>query len=436
MERNYEPSPYVKIKHPEWSRDAIIYQLNTRQFTPEGTFAAAAKQLPRLMELGIDIVWLMPIQPIGEKNRKGTLGSPYSVRDYLGVNPEFGDIDSLKRFIEEAHRLGMYVILDWVANHTAWDNPLTEQHPEWYSRNWKGEMHSPTWTDWSDTVTLDFSQPGLRKYMTDAMKYWVEEVGLDGFRCDIAGFVPLDFWENLRRELDAIRPVFMLAEWDERDLHARSFDMTYSWDFYDNLHKIAQGEADVGALSGHYFRMYNTWPRDGMRMVFVSNHDKNTWEGTQFEMFGDALENAIVLSVVAEGMPLVYNGQEAGNQKRLAFFEKDPIEWRDHPIGELYKKLFALKKSNSALWNGAWGAKMIPVFNNAPQQVFSFVRMNDRDGVFAVFNFSAESQSVRFQDSFHYGKWRDFSNGGAVVLDESTVLEMPPWSWRVFLKRE
>lgn len=436
VDRNYEPTPYVKITHPEWSRDAVIYQLNTRQFTPEGTFAAAAKQLPRLRELGIDIIWLMPVQPIGEKNRKGTLGSPYSVRDYLGVNPEFGDIDSLKLFVEEAHRLGMYVILDWVANHTAWDNPLIEQHPEWYSRNWKGEMHAPTWTDWSDTVTLDFSQPGLRKYMTDAMKYWVEEVGLDGFRCDIAGFVPLDFWENLRRELDAIRPVFMLAEWDERDLHARSFDMTYSWDFYDNLHKIAQGEADVGALNGHYFRMYNTWPRDGMRMVFVSNHDKNTWEGTQFEMFGEALESTIVLSVVAEGMPLVYNGQEAGNQKRLAFFEKDPIEWRDHPIGELYKKLFALKKSNTALWNGAWGAEMIPVFNSAPQQVFSFVRMNEQDGVFAVFNFSAEARSVRFQDGPHHGEWQDFSSGEAVSLHESTVLEMPPWSWRVFLKRE
>jgi 1,4-alpha-glucan branching enzyme len=436
VDQNYEPSPYVKITHPDWSKDAVIYELNTRQFTPEGTFPAAAKQLPRLKDLGIDIIWLMPVQPIGEKNRKGSLGSPYSISDYLGVNPEFGDLDSLKQFVDEAHRLDMYVILDWVANHTAWDNPLVEQHPEWYSRNWKDELHSPTWTDWSDVVTLDYNQPGLRRYMTDAMKFWVEEVGMDGFRCDIAGFVPLDFWDNLRRELDAIRPVFMLAEWDERDLHARAFDMTYSWGFNDTLHKIARGEADASALGGHYFRMNNTWPRDAMRMVFVSNHDKNAWDGTQFEMHGDALENAIVLSVVAEGMPLVYNGQEAGNPKRLAFFEKDPIEWRAHPIGDLYKKLFMLKKSNTALWNGGWGAEMIPVFNSAPRQVFSFVRANETDRVFAAFNFSANPQSVRFRDSLHHGEWRDFASGDIASLDESAVLEMAPWSYRVFSSRE
>ena len=248
MENDYEPSPYVKIQHPEWSRDAVIYELNTRQFTAEGTFAAATEQLQRLKELGIGIIWLMPVQPIGEKNRKGTLGSPYSIRDYLGVNSEFGDLDSLKQFVNKAHELGMYVILDWVANHTAWDNALVEQHPEWYSRNWKGEMHSPTWTDWSDVVTLDYSQPGLRRYMTEAMKYWVQEVGMDGFRCDVAGFVPLDFWENLRRELDAIRPVFMLAEWEQRDLHARAFDMTYTWGFNNTLHRIATGEGDAGSL--------------------------------------------------------------------------------------------------------------------------------------------------------------------------------------------
>jgi glycosidase len=171
-----------------------------------------------------------------------------------------------------------------------------------------------------------------------------------------------------------------------------------------------------------------------MRMVFVSNHDKNTWEGTHFEMFGDALDNAIVLSVVAEGMPLLYNGQEAGNPKRLAFFEKDPIEWRNHPVGELYRKLFALKKSNPALWNGAWGAEMIPVFNNAPQRVFSFARLKDGDGVFAVFNLSPDPVSVRFQEGPHHGQWRDFSSGEAVSYDRSSVLEMPPWSWRVFLK--
>ena len=435
MEQPYQPTPYVQIKHPEWSRDAAIYELNTRQFTQEGTFAAAQKHLPRLKKLGIDIIWLMPVQEIGLKNRKGTLGSPYSIRDYLGVNPELGDLDSLRQFVKTAHGLGMYVILDWVANHTAWDNPLLEQHPEWYSRNWKGDFHSPAWTDWSDVVTLDYSQPGLRRYMTDAMKYWVSEVGMDGFRCDVAGFVPLDFWNKVRAELDAIKPVFMLAEWESRDLHARAFDMTYTWGFNNTLHNIAMGKADASSLGFYYYEKNNSFPRDAIRMSFVSNHDKNAWDGTQFELYGEALENAIVLSVVSEGMPLIYNGQEAGNTKRLAFFEKDTIEWRDHPIGDLYRRLLALKKENPVLWNGAWGAEMIQVANSAPSSVFSFIRAKQNNKIFAVFNFSAKPQSVSFADTLYQGQYRDFSSGETATLDKELKLKMEPWSYRVFVQK-
>ena len=428
----YMPEPYVKLEHPEWSRDAVIYQINTRQFTPEGTFAAAEKQLPRLKELGVDILWLMPVQEIGVKNRKGALGSPYSIRDYQSVNAEYGDLDSLKQFINAAHALGMHVILDWVANHTAWDNPLAEQHPDWYKRDWKGDFHSPAWTDWSDVIQLDYSQPGVRRYMTEVLKWWVAEVGMDGLRCDVAGFVPVDFWNTVRAELDAIRPVFMLAEWDTRDLQARAFDMTYAWSWYEAVHRIAMGKADVGSLGIYHYTDENSWPRDAMRMLFVSNHDKNAWEGTQFEAFGDALENAIVLSFVSKGMPLIYNGQEAGNPKRLAFFDKDPIQWRQHPIGELYRRLIKLKKGNSALWNGRWGADMIQVTNNQPSSVFSFVRVNERNKVFAVFNFSAQAQQVRFAESLFHGRYRDFASGEELLLQEDSQLELPAWSHRVF----
>jgi glycosidase len=207
----YEPRPYVELAHPEWARDAVIYQINTRQFTEEGTFRAAQEQLPRLAELGVDILWVMPIHPIGEQNRKGTLGSPYSVRDYYGVNPEFGTLEDLKAFVDEAHRLGMHVILDWVANHTAWDNALVTEHPDWYERDWNGAFMSTPYWDWTDIIDLDYDSPGLRQYMTEAMVYWVREAGIDGFRADVAGYVPLDFWENVRRELEAIKPVFMLA---------------------------------------------------------------------------------------------------------------------------------------------------------------------------------------------------------------------------------
>lgn len=427
----YQPTPFVKLKHPEWSRNATIYQINTRQFTPEGTFKAAEKQLPRLKELGADILWLMPIHEIGRKNRKGTLGSPYAVKDYYSVNAEFGTMDDLKDFVKSAHGLGLHVILDWVANHTAWDNILVTEHPEWYIRDWKGDFCPTPWWDWDDIIDLDYDRPEVRRYMTEAMEYWVREIDIDGYRCDVAGFVPTEFWNNVRRELDAIKPVFMLAEWENRDLHAEAFDMTYAWSWNDMVHKITLGQADVTLLFVYYAWNDKAFPADGMRMLFVSNHDKNAWEGTEFEQFGDGLEAAIALSVVSEGMPLIYNGQEAGNPRRLAFFERDPIEWREHPLGALYKKLFALKKEHSALWNGAWGARMVRVFNNVPAKVLSFVRQNEHDKVFAVFNLSPESQTVTFRDHLYHGNYVDFSGGETVELDASSI-KLAPWEYRIY----
>lgn len=427
----YQPVPYVKIKHPEWSKNAVIYQINTRQFTPEGTFRAAEAHLPRLKALGVDILWLMPIHEIGRKNRKGTLGSPYSVRDYYSVNAEFGTLADLQHFVQAAHSQGMYVILDWVANHTAWDNPLVYEHPEWYARDWKGDFRPTVWCDWEDVIDLDYRHAGLRQYMTEAMKYWVRVADVDGFRCDVAGFVPTDFWNTVRRELERIKPVFMLAEWEARDLHAEAFDMTYAWTWYDVMHDIAMERTDLGLLLRYYTWNEKAYPPECMRMLFVTNHDKNAWEGTEFEQFGEALEAVIVLSVVSEGMPLMYNGQEAGNPRRLAFFEKDPIEWREHPLGVLYQRLFALKKSHTALWNAPWGARMIPVPNTVPSHVFSFVRQNETDKIFAVFNFSAQPQLVRFAEHLHHGSYRDFRSGELVKFEADTALQLSPWDYRV-----
>lgn len=429
----YQPHPYVQLQHPEWSKNAAIYQINTRQFTPEGTFRAAAEHLPRLRELGVTVLWLMPVHPIGEKNRKGTLGSPYSVRDYFGINPELGTLADLKSFVARAHELGFYILLDWVANHTAWDNSLVAEHPEWYARDWKGDFRPTPWWDWSDIIDLDYRQPGLRQYMTEAMTYWVRETDIDGYRCDVAGFVPVDFWENVRQELDAIKPVFLLAEWEARDLHARAFDMTYAWSWNEAVHRICTGRADVNSLFVYYSWNESAFPEDSMRMTFVSNHDHNAWDGTMWERFGDGLEAAIALSVVGEGMPLLYNGQEAGNTKRLAFFERDPIDWQDHPIGELYCRLFALQRDNTALWHARWGARMIRVPNSQPDRVFSFVRRNDRDKVFAVFNFSAEAASVEFEEGLFLGTYTDYLAGSQHSLAAGTSLELAPWAYRIFV---
>ena len=434
MRTTNQLTPAVKLIHPEWSKDAVIYQINTRQFTEEGTFNAAESHLPRLKDLGVDILWLMPIHEIGVKNRKGTLGSPYSVKDYFSVNHEFGTVEDLKHFVQEAHKMGMYVILDWVPNHTAWDNPLVEQHPEWYARDWKGDFHPSPWRDWDDIIDLDYQQPGLREYMTEALKYWVRDVGVDGYRCDVAGFVPVDFWNQVRRELDAIKPVFMLAEWESRDIHIEAFDMSYGWSWYDTMVAIAKGHSNLDRAFTYYSHNEKEYPADVMRMLFVTNHDKNSWEGTMNEQFGDALEAVIALSATSEGMPLLYNGQESGEPKRLEFFEKDPIEWKEHPIGALYKKFFAMRKKNTALWNGKWGARMVQVVNNAPLQVLSFVRQNEQDKVFAVLNFSAEPKNVKFNGNLFHGKYTDFISGTQVEMDASTQLELKAWEYRVFIK--
>lgn len=430
----YQPRPYAEVKHPAWARSATLYQINTRQFTPEGSFRAAEAQLPRLKALGVDILWLMPIHPIGEKNRKGALGSPYAVRDYLAVNPEFGSLADFKRFVATAHSLGLKVILDWVGNHTAWDNVLVQQHPDWYARDEQGRFTPTPWYDWDDIIDLDYDKPALRRYMTQALLYWVRDVGVDGYRVDAAGLSPLDFWEQAARELRAVKPVFLLAEWESRDLHAKAFDATYAWSWWDALKLIAEGRADATSLYPYYAWNRKFYPREAYRLLYTTNHDKNAWEGTEFEIFGAAVDAVTVLSFVSEGLPLIYNGQEAGNARRLAFFERDPITWKDAPQAELYRRLIALKKRNTALWNGADGAVMEPVANSAPKQVFSFVRGNGRDKVLAVFNLSAQAVNVKLQGSRPAGRYLDFNDGAEVKLEDGSTLSLPAWGWRVLVQ--
>lgn len=429
----YQPGKLVEISAPDWAKSATLYELNTRQFTTEGTFRAAQKQLPRLKAQGVDIIWLMPIHPIGEKNRKGTLGSYYAVKDYYGVNPEFGTVADLKAFVDAAHRQGMHVILDWVANHTSWDNPLTRDMRN-YEKDWQGKPHPTPWWDWSDIIDLNFDRPEVRQHVMEAMKYWVRDVGIDGFRADVAGYVPVDFWEVTRAELDKIKPVFMLAEWNSRDLHYRAFDATYAWEWYSSMHNIAQGKADATALYGYYSSTESSFPRESMQMMFVENHDKNSWEGTQYEAFGNALPAAITLSVIGEGIPLLHNGQEACNTKRLEFFEKDPIVWKPCALATQYRKLFAYKKANAALWNGKWGARMEKVENDKPGQIFSFVRRGSANTVFAAFNLSKAPVTVTFPTALQAGRYKDMDGGKAVRLEAGSQMTLPAWGYRVMAR--
>lgn len=433
--RDYAPAPYVQLAHADWTRDAVIYQINTRQFTREGSFAAAGKHLPRLAAMGVDIIWLMPIHPIGAVNRKGDLGSPYAVRDYRAVNPDLGTEADLRAFVKEAHRLGLKVILDWVANHSAWDNALTTTHPDWYAKTPEGAMMPPLGTDWSDVVTFDYSKAGLREYMTESLVYWVREFGIDGYRADVAGYVPLDFWETARRKMERVKPVFMLAEWEERDLHRRAFDATYAWTWKDAMKRTAR-EGGAAALRGYYAEQANTWPRGAYRMVYTDNHDQNAWDGVASQIYGDAYPAAIALSFVGSGMPLIHNGQEADLDHKLSFFGKDEIVWREGRHAELLRKLVALKTRVPALWNGEAGSPMVEVPSSANDQVLSFIRGPVGDRVFAVFNLSKAEQTVSFSLARHSGRYRDALTEEAAEFTPATRLTLPAWGFRIYREKD
>ncbi|MFC4701755.1 alpha-amylase family glycosyl hydrolase [Glaciecola siphonariae] len=432
---------YVKIKSPDWSKDATIYQVNTRQFSEQGTFREVTKALPRIKALGSDIIWLMPIHEIGHKNRKGSLGSPYAVKDFYSVNSEFGSEQDLKMLIDTAHAIGLKVILDWVPNHTAWDNNLVENHPDWYARDYKGDFRPSPWWDWDDIIELDYNNSDLRAYMIDALCYWVKTFDIDGYRCDVAGYVPNDFWQQVRQSLDEIKPVFMLAEWEDRDMHEHGFDMTYAWSWNEVMFGIATGDLPLDKLRKYYSWNERAWPQEAYRMTFVSNHDENAWEGTPDEKFGPMLPAAIVLSVIGEGMPLIHNGQEAGETKRLAFFERDPIEWQPHFMHDFYKTLLRLRKSHTALWNGKHGARMHQVPNTQMNKVLSFVREDNQSKWFCVFNFSADTLEVSFAEQYYvdaydaqlHAKGHQYTQQHFdLALGQS--IELGAWEYRIFVK--
>lgn len=433
---DYTPRDVVAVQNAPWTADAVLYQLNTRQFTSEGTFKAAQEQLPRLAAMGVDIIWLMPIHPIGEVNRKGSLGSPYAVRDYRAVNPELGTEADFRAFVAEAHRLGLRVILDWVANHSAYDNPLTASHPEWFTRTPEGALTSPAGTDWSDVADFDYSQAGLRRYMTESLVYWVREFGIDGYRADVAGYVPTDFWETARAELDKVKPVFMLAEWEQRDLHARAFDATYGWGWKEAMQRLVKSGEGAGPIRGYYAGQSETWPHAAMRMVYTENHDQNSWDGVASEIYGPAYEAAIALSFVGSGLPLIYNGQEADNDRQLAFFERDPIVWKDGRHAALIAKLIALKTEARALHNGRFGALMEEVPSSAAADVYAFTRGAAGERVFAVFNLSPRPHTVTFSHARHHGSYRDALSGEAAAFTGGETLALPAWGFRIYAETE
>ncbi len=417
---------------PEWSKTLTIYEVNIRQYTPEGTFEAFTEHIPRLKELGVGILWLMPVQPIGEENRKGSLGSYYSISDYITTNPEFGSMVDFKKLVDEAHNNGMYVILDWVGNHTSWDHVWMKDHKDYYSRGNDGKMMPPV-PDWTDVVDLNFDNQAMHKAMIEDMKFWLSEGNIDGFRCDVAMMIPNDFWQTAFTELRKIKPdLFLLCEAEGPQFIEAGFDMGYAWQRHHAMNQIAKGKKRPADLDSLIRQDLNHFPAGSCYMNFTSNHDENSWNGTEFERMGDGAKTFAVISATIPGMLLIYSGQEVALDRRLRFFEKDTIQWLDdRNFTQFYSKLNEIKKENPALWNGKFGGsyKMIDA-NNV--QVYCFLRQSE-DGtnkVMVIANCTGASQKIRITSQM--GKYRNAFSGKKVKLKNEFEMEMGPWQYLIF----
>ncbi len=395
------------VKHPDWSRNATIYEVNVRQSTPEGTFKAFEQQLPRLKDLGVDILWFMPIHPISELNRKGTLGSYYAVQNYKKVNPEFGTLADFKNLVDKAHSMGMKVIIDWVPNHTGCDNVWVSTHPEYFAKDKDGKMFGPF--DWTDTYKLDYSNPAMREAMREALIYWLTVGGIDGFRCDVAGQVPVDFWDETRSVLQAVKPdLFMLAEASEPPLSFNGFDMSYNWPMKDLFSAIAatSGQytyddkkfpaSDATAIDALLARQAKEYAGDHYMMNMITNHDLNSWEGTEFKRLGRLADAFAVLSYTLPGMPLIYTGQEVGMDRPFEFFEKDKApDWTENAYTRFYRTLNALKHSRPELAAGTQGAPMTR-YATADPNIYIFERDLDGSRTIVGVNLGTDEQPIHF----------------------------------------
>lgn len=420
------------LKHVDWSKNATIYEANIRQITPEGTFKAFEEKLVAIKDLGIKIVWLMPIQPIGELNRKGGLGSYYSIKDYTAVNPEFGTLDEFKSLVDRAHELDLKIILDWVANHSAWDHPWTISNPEWYTKDSLGNFRPPV-PDWSDVIDLNYDNIEMQNAMISDLKYWITETDIDGFRCDVAYNVPTEFWNRARMELDAVKPMFMLAEADQVDHHYKAFDMSYGWELMHLMKHVVSGDSSLFTIEKYMKRQQERFDKNDYRMHLLTSHDENSWNGTIEDRYGNAEKAVAVLVYTINGMPLVYSGQEYGNTKVLAFFEKDNPIYSNPEIVDFYKTMLHLNEANEALWNGNYGGDYSRIPTSNDESIFAFKRQKGNNEVISIINFSDQEQSFNILNS-EESEYKDAFTKETIRLDKDQEISLSSYGFKVIIK--
>lgn len=451
---------WEKPRVPDWHKNATIYEVNLRHYTKENTFKSFEAQIPRLKEMGIDILWFMPINPVSVKNRKGELGSPYSIGDYYKTNPDYGTLDDFKSMVKAIHDAGMHIIIDWVPNHTGWDNPWITEHPDWYTHDKDGNIIDPidyntgkSW-GWTDVADLNFDNKEMRIGMIDALKYWINETGIDGFRMDVAHGVPVDFWAQCADSLYKIKPLFMLSEGEVPDIvNNGTFIADYGWEMHHTLNEIAatqgasrikranveqgnvkEGEKaiikktalDIDTILAKKANQY----QKGYQMQFTSNHDENSWADTEFARMGDGHLAFAVLTATFNGFPLVYTGQESAMDKKLEFFKKDEIPWGDYKYAPFYKTLFDLKHRNKALWNGSYGGPLVKIKTGNDTNIYAFTREKDGDKVLVIINLSSKDQKGNIQGAA--GSYTDVFTATKQEWKDGDSISLKPWEYKVY----
>ncbi len=425
----------MSFKKAAWINNTDVYEVNVRQYTAEGTFNAFAKELPRLQQMGVSTLWFMPITPIAQQNKKGSLGSPYACSDYTAINPEFGTLDDFKKLLKLAHGMGFKVIIDWVANHTGWDHVWTKNNPDFFKREDNGDFKIASGMD--DIIELDYQNPALRKAMIDAMEYWVKECDIDGYRCDLAFWVQLDFWLEARAALEKTKTLFWLAESDPLDHpdYYQAFDACYTWTWMHKTEEFYKQGQDKYLLD-HVVHQYDTnGGPDAIPLWFTSNHDENTWNGTEYEKYGDAAKAFAVFSFTRNGLPLIYSGQELPNLKRLQFFDKDQIDWDGkYELHDFYKTLLSLHKNNPALRAGDAVVTTYNLSMNNGDKVMAYLRKNGEREVLVLLNFSKEALSCSILDEHLTGKFINVFNKEQEDFTGLKIVELQPWEYLVYEK--
>jgi glycosidase len=422
------PGNQKNNEHPQWSYSTNIYEVNLRQYTLEGTFEAFAKSLPRLKDMGVKTLWFMPITPISKKDRLGQLGSYYAAENYIETNPEFGSLDDFKKLVTQAHEMGFKVILDFVADHTGNDHHWITEHPEYYDYE-ENELLHPH--GWSDVSKLNYDVPELREAVIDAMKFWIKECDIDGYRCDMAHLVPLDFWEQAKKELLKLnQDIFLLGECEEPEYH-KVFDATYTWRWMHASQEFYQNRMNLQSLLTVLYKSVTEFPCNAFRTYFTSNHDENSWNGTEYEKYGDAAQMFAVFSCTWNGIPMIYSGQELPNRKRLKFFEKDVIEWQERfELHNFYKTLLTLHSTNQSLRAGDTTVLTQIISHPDDHEVFSYLRKHEKDEVLVVLNCCAKENDFIVKDV--KGVFRNVFGGDDIDFSQNNSVYVQAWGYLVF----